>query len=68
MPNRNTFDDREKYDHSGHRTSGREPGDLAAAPNPAAAPNQKEQKEKARRTKSNSSSKNAAIQKLPQEH
>lgn len=65
MPNRNTFDDREKYDHSGHRTSGREPGDLAAAPNPAAAPNQKE---KARRTKSNSSSKNAAIQKLPQEH
>jgi hypothetical protein len=47
MPNRNTFDDREKYDHSGHRTSGREPGDLAAAPNP---------KEKAKREKPNVSS------------
>jgi hypothetical protein len=33
MPNRNTFDDREKYDHSGHRTTGREKGDLAPAPN-----------------------------------
>jgi hypothetical protein len=33
MPNRNTFDDREKYDHSSHRTTGREKGDLAPAPN-----------------------------------
>jgi hypothetical protein len=33
MPNRNTFDDREKYDHSSHRTGGREKGDLAPAPN-----------------------------------
>jgi hypothetical protein len=33
MPNRNIFDDREKYDHSSHRTTGREKGDLAPAPN-----------------------------------
>jgi hypothetical protein len=33
MPNRNIFDDREKYDHSSHRTGGREKGDLAPAPN-----------------------------------
>jgi hypothetical protein len=33
MPNRNTFDEREKYDHSSHRTGGREKGDLAPAPN-----------------------------------
>ena len=59
MPNRNTFDEREKYDHSGHRISGREPGDLAAAPN---------QKEKAKKAKSNSGLKNIAVQKLPQEH
>jgi hypothetical protein len=58
MPNRNTFDDREKYDHSGHRISGREPGDLAAAPN---------QKENAKRAKSQSGTRNTAAQKLPQE-
>jgi hypothetical protein len=33
MPNRKTFDDREKYDHSSHRTTGPEKGDLAPAPN-----------------------------------
>jgi hypothetical protein len=33
MPNRKTFDDREKYDHSSHRTTGREKGDLAPVPN-----------------------------------
>jgi hypothetical protein len=33
MPNRKTFDDREKYDHSSHRTAGREKGDLAPVPN-----------------------------------
>ena len=35
MPNRKTFDDREKYDHSSHRTTGREKGDLAPVPNQA---------------------------------
>ncbi len=33
MPNRKTFDEREKYDYSSHRTAGREKGDLAPAPN-----------------------------------
>jgi hypothetical protein len=33
MPNRKTFDDREKYDHSSHRTTGPEQGDLAPVPN-----------------------------------
>jgi hypothetical protein len=32
MPNRKTFDDREKYDHSQHSTSTPEKGDLAAVP------------------------------------
>jgi hypothetical protein len=31
MPNRKTFDEHEKYDHSSHRTTGRETGDLAPA-------------------------------------
>lgn len=35
MPNRKTFDEREKYDHSKHRTSGAEAGDLAPLPEPA---------------------------------
>ena len=30
MPNRKTFDEREKYDHSAHSTRHREPGDLAS--------------------------------------
>jgi len=29
MPNRKTFDEQEKYDHSAHRTSGTERGDLS---------------------------------------
>jgi hypothetical protein len=33
VPNRETFDDREKYDHSSHPTTRREKGDLAPAPN-----------------------------------
>jgi hypothetical protein len=33
MPNRKTFDPREKYDHSSHPTTGPEQGDLASAPN-----------------------------------
>ncbi len=33
MPNRKTLDEREKYDHSSHRSAGREKGDLAPAPN-----------------------------------
>jgi hypothetical protein len=33
MPNRKTFDDREKYDHSSHGTTSREKGDLAPASN-----------------------------------
>jgi len=37
MPNRKTFDEREKYDHSQHSLAHREAGDLAAAP-PAKAP------------------------------
>jgi hypothetical protein len=32
MPNRKTFDDREKVDHSGHSTRTAEKGDLAATP------------------------------------
>jgi hypothetical protein len=32
MPNRKSFDDREKYDHSAHRTQGAEQGDLAPVP------------------------------------
>jgi hypothetical protein len=36
MPNRKTFDDREKFDHSAHRSTGPEPGDLAATPNSTA--------------------------------
>lgn len=32
MPNRKTFDEREKYDHSAHRPSGAEAGDLAPTP------------------------------------
>jgi hypothetical protein len=30
MPNRNTVDEREKYDHSGHSTQRRQEGDLKA--------------------------------------
>jgi hypothetical protein len=30
MPNRKTFDDREKYDHSGHPLGHRQPSDLQA--------------------------------------
>jgi hypothetical protein len=30
MPNRKTFDDHEKYDHSSHPLGHREPGDLQA--------------------------------------
>jgi hypothetical protein len=33
MPNRKTFDEREKVDHSGHSTQRRERGDLASTPN-----------------------------------
>jgi hypothetical protein len=32
MPNRKTFDEREKYDHSAHSTRGAEKGDLAPTP------------------------------------
>jgi hypothetical protein len=32
MPNRNTFDEQEKYDHSAHHPTEREPGDLAPVP------------------------------------
>jgi hypothetical protein len=32
MPNRKTFDEREKVDHSGHSTQRREKGDLAPTP------------------------------------
>ena len=32
MPNRKTFDEREKVDHSGHSTQRRERGDLAPTP------------------------------------
>jgi hypothetical protein len=32
MPNRKTFDEREKYDHSQHSTRQAEQGDLAATP------------------------------------
>jgi hypothetical protein len=30
MPNRKTFDEREKYDHSGHPVGHRQPSDLQA--------------------------------------
>lgn len=30
MPNRTTFDEREKFDHSGHPTSRTQPGDLSS--------------------------------------
>jgi hypothetical protein len=36
MPNRKTFDDGEKYDHSGHSTGNDEKGDLAPTPDAAA--------------------------------
>jgi len=32
MPNRKTFDERDKYDHSSHPTRNSEKGDLAPAP------------------------------------
>jgi hypothetical protein len=32
MPNRKTFNERDKYDHSSHSTTNRENGDLAPAP------------------------------------
>jgi hypothetical protein len=32
MPNRKTFDSRDRYDHSSHTTSNKEQGDLAATP------------------------------------
>jgi hypothetical protein len=35
MPNRNTDNEREKYDHSGHSTQRRQEGDLKAPGSPA---------------------------------
>jgi hypothetical protein len=32
MPNRKTFDPRERYDHSSHSTANRESGDVAPTP------------------------------------
>jgi hypothetical protein len=32
MPNRKTFDERDKYDHIGHSTAKAEKGDLASTP------------------------------------
>jgi len=42
MPNRKTFDEREKYDHSAHRPSGAEAGDLAPIPAEDGLPTQRE--------------------------
>jgi hypothetical protein len=32
MPNRKTFDEADRYDHSSHSTADKEPGDLQAIP------------------------------------
>jgi hypothetical protein len=37
MPNRKTFDERDKYDHSSHSTRNSEKGDLAPTPGAEAA-------------------------------